>query len=411
MSRTIVLSFFFFFLLTLNASAHNFCLIKPGGWDRDEVTDLLAKPLTSVSKENAALVREMVNALMSPMTLPEYQNNTSGVGIKRMSRVTLDAKGWVTKVYAPAVRNKGIQQEFGTTMLKAIDLIVNDEQQKVIAQVNASMVLAEFAGKTDEAGIVDLLVQLIEKPPAARSTEGKPNRGVTLYAFRAIKNLLARPKRPFKDAAVAKLAEGLIKFIETPPPGNAATDTAVAEGFKLLRRDAVRALSYVGKPSFAQGKIRPAFTLFKVMTGMGVAPTSRLAYRLDERVAATWGLMTQQLNPADKYDADYGTYFMGATIYELARWHDIEKQETQKRYPYKIFALRLSKALKTLQANAKGAVVDSFVKQTSVMMERILLERQANPADIQNWLNANAKAIQGKSLFTGDASTVFKPPQ
>src|SRR5205814_1109271 len=82
-------------------------------------------------------------------------------------------------------------EEFGKRLTTCLGEVVKNP--KVIARVNAAMILARLVAATGQDSAVDLLVEIIRDP--------KENDGVKLYAFRGLRDLFVsgRGESPFTD--------------------------------------------------------------------------------------------------------------------------------------------------------------------------------------------------------------------
>lgn len=378
-------------------------------WDRNLLSAKLKEPLSTLSKEDEEAVEVLVNKLLYPITIRKVQINIRGSGI-RMQRVTADARGWIEKVHDKSTRNVGMQKKFDSYMIKVLENIITDTRQPVIAQVNAALVMADFAKGTTDPTIGDLLVKLVKSPPDSPETAGKPNKGVQLHALRGLRNLLKQSKPAIKDEAqLNNIVSTLINFIEQKPALNVNARKNEVEGIKYLQREAVLALAQVDKPTLNSGKLRPAWTLFQVMTGMNINP----APRVDTGVAAALGLLSMKPDAERKLQLGYLAYFVARQLYVFGLVHDQEYTKANHRYPYKIIALEWKKTIEQFQKTAGNSdpLAAGFVSQANIVVDRILREQAANVTnELGRWLRENETAVQGKSLFQGDPSTAFKQP-
>src|SRR5207302_1447903 len=132
-------------------------------------------------------------------------------------------------------------------------------KQHNITRVNASRVLARLASVSGHEETADLLVKVIED-------RGEVD-GARYWALRGLKDLLARahqkPPVVIKDAQRrAKIAETLVQFIERKPVLDKGTPEEELDGLRVMRREAVRALSELREPLVAgNAKANAALTL------------------------------------------------------------------------------------------------------------------------------------------------------
>ena len=154
--------------------------------------------------------------------------------------------------------------------------MIKEPTARLLAKVNAAGVMAR-AADLGQPELADSLVEVLKVPELSD--------GVRLYALRGLRELLAQ-NPPVLDkerlpAVVAADRGGRGK------PGFNPNVTAPEEvdGFRYVRREAVRALALVKDPS-AAGPGKPALTLLRVVAADGLTPEPRV----DERLEAATGL-------------------------------------------------------------------------------------------------------------------------
>src|SRR5204862_5746738 len=109
-----------------------------------------------------------------------------------------------------------------------------------------------------------------------------------------------------------KVAQAVLEFLNRRPGGlHANSPPEEVDGYRLLRREALRALAQTHAPALGE-KYRPALSLVRfVGNDARVAPPPRL----DERLEAAIGLA--RMRPAKEYQPDYAAYEIGRFVVEF----------------------------------------------------------------------------------------------
>jgi hypothetical protein len=206
--------------------------------------------------------------------------------------------------------------------------------------------------------------------------------GARLYALRGLRELLAQnPPVLGKErlpAVVAALTEAL-----DHKPGFDPKVTAPEEvdGFRYVRREAVRALAQVKDPS-GGGPGKPALALLRVVDADGLTPEPRV----DERLEAAIGLA--HMRPADKndkkYQPGYVVFHIGQMLDAFALAVQQDRQAASaasapKRLPWQSYAARLADALRVLRDESKE---DAYLTKVIPECLKVLKAIEDNAADI-----------------------------
>jgi hypothetical protein len=294
-----------------------------------------------------------------------------------------------------------------------------------VARINAARVLARLAEKGNkEEKTEDVLVRM---SPAAQNDladvlatiiksdekDGDEKKdGERYYAFRALRAVLALPQpnppgllRAKEEAAVAAVV-AFLKDRNKPFPAEATREEF--EGFRILRREAIRALAQGHYPTLAMGdgKIHPPFILLKIAARDGLAEEPRL----DERIEAAIGVAR---TTEDKdFQPDYAARQLGLVVVdflgEYARAKQLAK-ETQPQVPWMLYAARLIEALEAMKAqHAKDAQVGKAVDICLKALAKVETGGvSTNPAVVE--ADLDAVEWKGKRLFNSDEGTTIKP--
>ncbi len=183
--------------------------------------------------------------------------------------------------------------------------------------------------------------------------EKAPDEATRYYALRALRETLkvnqllrenrpAKSLNPVKEAVCLKAAAQLI----TAPPAYALElpkNSAEMEGFRGLRREAVRALANASSPLLPQD-FSPIYVLALCINDPGLNPEARL----DEMAEAAAGMA--RMAPLDKNDTDYSPEYtvvlIGRFIQNFAeRYSTKGNSEFDKANSWKTQAARLNESL------------------------------------------------------------------
>jgi hypothetical protein len=271
------------------------------------------------------------------------------------------------------------------------------------------------------AGVLADLIK--DKEDAGKEKKGgaaaqKRNDGVRYWALRALAGLLSLPPdhNPIKNKEAEAMAVGeLIRLAERPVKFPAGTPRREVEGYKVLRREAIRALAACRAPRVGEKEL-VALTLARYAANdSGIAPPPRP----DERLEAAIGLARLRVNPkTTDLNPDYAAQQLGRFVVDFAaalgrdkaRERDLRKlgkDEGRNLFaslrPWKIDAARLLEALETFRATAvamKSAHALKVLDRIVPVLEVIESGRtDVQPAELANWLTTNPPP--NKELFKG----------
>jgi len=282
---------------------------------------------------------------------------------------------------------------FNTSFLEKIlektkEIIPNTS---ISARINAvrmqAMCPAEIAN-CDLAGQKILPEQFMES--FITILQKSPDDGMKLYALKGIRDTykVIRPMAVVKKASSrvtlspaleVKVAETLAKLIETPIVYPAGTAPEIVEGYRVLRREALKALAQSRAPISGE-KGRTAFILAKFANGSDIKPEPRL----DERAEAAIGLLNLRLQ-----DPDTSEYNMEAALYQFSsflidyfqRFNSRNDSDAEKLFPWKYYAARITDALDELNKEVKNFpyVVETVQKIGLGLSDMEKLDKAAVP--------------------------------
>jgi hypothetical protein len=278
--------------------------------------------------------------------------------------------------------------------------VIKGQEVKPIARLNAARVLARLT-EFGQGELADALVEVLKDPAQ--------NEGVRYYVLRGLHDLLALPPRMppvLTKERQEKCALALLEVVghnESFPP---SVPRERVEGFKVLRREAVRALAQITSPTLGD-KVRPAQALLQI-----VANDERVnpKPRLDERLEAAIGIARMRPGMAKDYQPDYAAYHVGLFVKDFAAAANADygkKQSYARSRPWKVDAARLSEALGAMKNDFKDPYVAQVIGECDRILTGIEKGEQVKPGPLQIWLDAHAPA--GKELFKDVPDSAVKP--
>lgn len=237
--------------------------------------------------------------------------------------------------------------------------------------------------------------------------------GAALYTLRGLKEMYRslavtlplrtdREKRNVPTALKPELEEKnltlISNFIEKTPTFLAGAAPDEIQGYRLLRREAIRALAANGKAKL--GKTSPALTLARVLTRPRAQANPADAFRLDEQVDAAIGLV--QTRPEKDFNSNLAAGLVGHFLSEyLAQYGDRANNGEMKSFPFAYHAARLNTALTdwTTSANPGVKLLAQKAKTCLTALEKREATAQFQEAELLQTLRKD------DLLFTGDAAS------
>ncbi|HZU34300.1 MAG TPA: hypothetical protein VFA18_00240 [Gemmataceae bacterium] len=283
---------------------------------------------------------------------------------------------------------------------------------KPIARVNVTRVMARLAQRGPTESSEDVVARL--RGPAATELADAmikaldvKNDGVKYHALHGLQGLLELPPQtpPLLSPEVEEQCVlRLIAFIQQPPTYHASASSEEIEGFKVLRREAIKALAQYPAPSI-KDKARPALVLLKVVARDGLRPEPRM----DERVEAAIGVARIKPDGDPSYQRDYAAQQLGLFLVDFAyRYNNRDRDELK---PWAVQAARLSDALEVMKATSKSPyvakVVDDGIK---LVLRRIEAKNDVNANEVTDYNSLLSKPPALGQLFSGVDGTAVPPP-
>ena len=263
-----------------------------------------------------------------------------------------------------------------------------------IHKLHNARVLAKTA-ELGKAPLADPLVTVLKDP--------QQNDGVHYYALKGLAELLPLMQPPQQ----ATYATALVEFLEQKkgPDKNASIEEI--DGFRILRREAIRALAKTHTPAI-NDKVRPALVLARFA---GNDSRIQPPPRIDERIEAANGLARMQAPPKDnQYQADYAAGQIAKCLGAMAQLADKERANRDSRlHPWRILAAQLKDTLAALKKNnEKNNYVVQIVDKGSKLLDRVINGAEISPND-QTWWSSQQSDPPSKQLFQGSADSNVTP--
>jgi hypothetical protein len=334
------------------------------------------------------------------VTWQPYQKDTSG----KMDALLKELKNEI----GSALRNRPNTQAFLTQFERQLVLHLKEvlKNQLAIARVNAGRML-EYLGEVGDEDAADAMVEVLD--------DANQNDAVKFYALRGLKNLFVQA---FQTSPVtfqnkdreARAILALIKFIERKPTVSPNATKEELDGYRFVRREAIRALGYTRYPAVeVKGKLegRTAQVLLRVVVADGaVVPEPRL----DERVEAALGVTRLKADLFKGYQPDYAARYVGTLVVYLAK----PATRAVAGVPFKMFAAELQDGLNVLKADTKdiktsAAYVNELVGRCDPILRAMLAGGNPNAGELDAWLTSQASP--NNSLYAGVADATVSPGQ
>lgn len=275
------------------------------------------------------------------------------------------------------------------------------QTNKPIAQINVARVMAGLA-RLGQPEVATGMIDMIREPGN--------NDAVKYFAFRGLRDLQALTPPVLKKDAETKPAEAILEFLAQKRSFSAITPPEEIEGYRVLRREAVRALAQSRLPTLP-GKVHPPVVLLKIVANDGIVPEARI----DERMEAAIGLARVEAQKDKDFQVDYALQQIALLLSDYVTY--IKDKNKDEQRAIKVYAARLSDALELLRAETREAEASKYFtrvvddKQAGIkwLLEQIVLKgAQADDQNLVKLMEANPP--KGKELFKGNAATAVKPP-
>jgi hypothetical protein len=293
-------------------------------------------------------------------------------------------------------RSKDKTEEVGKVFRNDIRLcaleVLNHKNARPIIKLNATRILARLA-EYGQAELADDLVAVLRDP--------KENDGARYWALRGMRDLLVASSAgelPTLDKPrILKVAVAIMEFLAEKPPIIDATPADEIEGYRLLRREAIRTLSQVRLPMVNE-KLRPAVVLAQFAgNDERIFPLPRF----DERLEAAMGLL--RLRPAKDapgFQPDYTAEQLAHLISYFGTQANArrEKKDYTRLRAWKVDAARMVAPVIAFRSEVKDPAVADVCGSLLRVLIAVANDKQA-PADdlttLSEWKAPNRGVFQG----------------
>jgi hypothetical protein len=239
------------------------------------------------------------------------------------------------------------------------------------------------------AETAEVLAAVLRNPPAG-------NQGAQYWAARGLRDLLEKSPEVLGPPQMDATAQALADFIDKRVTFTEGAPLQEIDGYRSLRREAIRALALTGQASGSKGK--PAWVLVKVMSAYDITPKPRM----DERAEAAIGVARMRGKNAD-YRTDYAAQLIVAFVRDFATFYQTDYKSGKSGLPCKILAARLGDELKLLKDQAGDMYVSSAVDKLLDPLAAMEGDRAVSSDQLRQWLDGNKAPNQ--VLFKSDPYT------
>jgi hypothetical protein len=252
-----------------------------------------------------------------------------------------------------------------------------------------------------------------KKDPKNKKKErrvSKANDGVEYYLFRAMADVLGVPLKsaPLKKDTEEKLVQAALDFVEKTVKLPVNTPREEVEGYKVLRREAVKVLAQSPSPAVGE-KGKPALVLARIAAGDDrIMPPPRIDEQLEASIGLARMVARQAGKPGD-FQADYAAAAIGRAVqvFVLRANPNIDKKGLARARPWKVEAARLGEAIEAMRGDGKNKYVNNVIRQCQTPLADIEKGSVGKANALGDWLTENPP--QSKSLFKNDDSSTVKP--
>jgi hypothetical protein len=341
--------------------------------------------------------------------------NANGVVIMPLTDLVRAAQAYIPDYPKTPQRFNEVQlqyrQEFNKRMVANLSEVLLHKVP--IVRVNAARLLSHLARSGWEE-LADVYVALLEKNDERCGDE------IKYFALQGLKTLLAIrpvPDKPTETvitdkARFRKTIAALVKFIERKPAHTADTPAEEIEGFRYVRREAIRALAAARNAVVRNNNVVesiPALVLLRVAVRDGFTPEPNLS----ERVEAVVGFC--QMETDNDLEVDFAVYQVGQFIQDLAAYRKNGQEAVS--LPWHIAGAKLQVALEAWKKDVAALPKARLGVRVGEMAERaipdVLKELESgtpnnvNPDPLKTWLQANKP--KGDLLVRGVSTSKIQP--
>jgi hypothetical protein len=348
-------------------------------------------------------------------TWAQYNSPTSDKDVGKMDSIHKEIEDQIKLIKGNKSNQADIAKAYVAAMIPRLKEVLGNP--KPIVRVNAARALAQLGilgqGELADA-LVDVLSSELKRPRAMASLTSEPdkrNDGVIYNALHGMNELLTVPN-PMAPAPPVltpeqenKLAGSLIEFITKAPKFPKDIAPEEFEGYRSMRREAIRALAHCRAPGL-KDKSRPGMLLLRIAANDGISPEPRI----DERIEAAIGVARmREAADGKEFQPEYAAFQLAQFVDALGSYYAADRNKKDKEArPFRIYAARLSEALEGLKVETKNDYVGKVVDQSRIPLQSLAEKGEIRTSDLTKWLNNNPAPKD--SLFQGVADSTVKAP-
>jgi hypothetical protein len=386
-------------------------------------------PFDAAKKEDLDLLANYCRFITKGQTFHDRLTTTSDINSKLLIDLPENVQKDITQTMVRSFdspHGPALLKAYQRTMLEQAEAVLTESKDQYV-RLNVSRVLpgigmAVGSLKRDGKAVLDLKDQVevynrqivaCTKLVVAATQGTHRDDAVLLYALRGAKEAMVgfnqtfplrtdREKKGFvpPDATQEEKLLGIAANLAEKPPAwaNGASPEEL-EGYRMIRREAIRVLAAAGRSKV--GAVSPATVLGRILA---LDPT-KSSYRLDELVDAAIGLAT--IRPDPTYNTDLAASLVGKTIQEFIATYT-QKQGIYASFPFVYHAARLNTALIFWEEKPPSPEIKALVTKARAALTA--LEKKQEP---QFQETEAIQKLRDKSyeMIKGDKSSEIPPAQ
>jgi hypothetical protein len=287
--------------------------------------------------------------------------------------------------------------------------VIQLKEARPIHKLHNARILAKIA-ELGHAGLAGTLVTTLK--------DSQQNDAVHYWVLKGMETLLSQVQ-PQQAAPLlskdqqAKCAEAIVEFLDLEqkkaPSKNAAPEEI--DGFRFLRRAAIRALAKIHTPAI-DNKTRPALVLARFA---GNDERIQPPPSIDERVEAAIGLARMEPGKDKQYQPDYAAGQIAKCLgaFALAAQNDRNNENKEKKdlatHPWRVLSALLKDALEAMKRNTgKNDYVAKVADKGAQILNKTMAGSTIDGNDLTYWRSSQSDP-PSKELFQGSADSTVKP--
>ncbi len=371
----------------------------------------------AMTPEDRALLQKAAESITYRVTWKKYQERippdqvTLSHGVSVYDMLQHDLFPFIVTVPDPNGRaisdnQKNYAEEFARAFNAPVRKVLSNPVP--IARINAGLIVARLSESGAES-LADLAAGILDDP--------KQLDAVKHCALVGLKNIFriknAPDGDPFLDKDLeARCIQAMDNFLTRKPALAPDASQAEVEGFRYVRREAVRALGHTRFPAIVTKKIfvaRPALDILRILRKDGVQPEPNLS----EQVEACVALCRLKSREVSAYRPVYAAYHIGHFLLDFGDRYEQERSMPHRSLSWKYESTRLIQALEAFRDDTAGAEDADKIKLLASRGIALLKNIQAgSPVTELTQMRARlAQFAPSDGLFRGQADSAIKGPE